>query len=335
MPTLHLLRYLYVWSTIVIGYNEFEKKQLVFVFMNRGEKLSFRNGNMIVRDSNGSIKFQSTCYRIFSLFIIGDFTITSGLIAQAHKYCFSILLMNSSLRAYGSFGFSAEGNTQLRNRQYTYASLNIAQRIIANKISSQSAVLKLQRYRGDYVNDVIRRMENYKANVYDAENIHELMGIEGAAARVYFSANFNNCKWESRKPRIKSDYINATLDIGYTLLFNYIENLLHLYGFDIYKGVMHQEFYQRKSLVCDLVEPFRPLIDWQIRKSISLGQCQEEHFDDSNGIKRLAWSRNKEYVLFLFQPLSANKEKIFTYIRDYYRAFAQDKAPSEYPWFEL
>ena len=51
------------------------------------------------------------------------------------------------------------------------------------------------------------------------------------------------------------------MDIGYTYLFNFIDALLRLYGFDTYLGFYHKEFYQRKSLVCDVVEPFRCIID--------------------------------------------------------------------------
>ena len=33
--------------------------------------------------------------------------------------------------------------------------------------------------------------------------------------------------WLGRKPRVKSDYINAILDIGYTYLFNFVECCLN------------------------------------------------------------------------------------------------------------
>ena len=56
-------------------------------------------------------------------------------------------------------------------------------------------------------------------------NYLEVMGIEGNAARVYFTRVFNNVKWNGRKPRIKNDYINVTLDIGYTMSVSYT----HLY----------------------------------------------------------------------------------------------------------
>ena len=95
--------------------------------------------------------------------------------------------------------------------------------------------------------------------------------------------------------------------------------MLNLYGFDTYYGVLHREFYMRKSLVCDLVEPFRPLIDWQVRKSINLGQIKEEHFNNVNGRFLLDIQYNKHYVKMLSKPLMDNKDRIFTYVQSYYR----------------
>ena len=48
---------------------DFEHKQIAFVFTTDGEKISFKNDNLIVTDKDGKIKHQSTCYRLFALFI--------------------------------------------------------------------------------------------------------------------------------------------------------------------------------------------------------------------------------------------------------------------------
>ena len=42
----------------MIGLSEFSKKQLVFVFACEGEKLSFKNDNVVVKDKDGKTKFQ-------------------------------------------------------------------------------------------------------------------------------------------------------------------------------------------------------------------------------------------------------------------------------------
>ena len=87
---------------------------------------------------------------------------------------------------------------------------------------------------------------------------------------------FEGLNWKGRKPRIKFDYINSSLDIGYTVLFTFIEVIANSFGFDIYVGVLHKQFYMRKSLICDFVEPFRTIIDEQVKKSINLKQIKEE-----------------------------------------------------------
>ena len=38
---------------------DFEKKQIVFVFANEGEKMGLSNGNLIVKDAEGNVKIQA------------------------------------------------------------------------------------------------------------------------------------------------------------------------------------------------------------------------------------------------------------------------------------
>ena len=89
----------------------------------------------------------------------------------------------------------------------------------------------------------------------------------------------------------------------------------------------------RKSLVCDLVEPFRVIIDFQVRKSINLGQFKEDDFNEVNGAYLLKWTANKKYISILTGALLERKSEIFLYIQSYYRAFMKSKPSSEFPIF--
>lgn len=124
---------------------DFEKKQIVFAFTCDGEKVSFRNDNLVVTDADGEIVHQSTCYRIFALFIVGHITITSGIIEKSRKFCFPIYLMTPSFRVIDIIGHRTEGNTRLRELQYKYDGLEIAKKLILNKIGNQCDTLSLQR----------------------------------------------------------------------------------------------------------------------------------------------------------------------------------------------
>lgn len=64
----------------MLNANDFNKKQIIFLIPKDGDKLTFSNDNIVVKDKNGKIKYQSTCYRLFMLCIVGNVSITSGLI---------------------------------------------------------------------------------------------------------------------------------------------------------------------------------------------------------------------------------------------------------------
>ena len=314
--------------------NDFCAKQIAFIFLGQGEKLSFRNDNLLILDKDKKIKYQITCYRIFALFIVGHFVLTSGLIQRSHKFGFPIYLMTNSLKLYESFGGQMDGNVLLRKAQYEYEGLSIGKHILSNKILVQRSVLNLQRKKDASLLNAIHLLADYNQRIHDYEGpLDGLLGYEGAAARLYFKHEFNNISWSARHPRIKPDYINATLDIGYTILFNFIDALLRLYGFDTYCGVLHRQFYMRKSLVCDIMEPFRPIIDYQIRKAINLNQCKETDFTEVNRQYLLQWKKNKDYVAFLLKAILDYKRDIFLYIQQYYRAFMKHKNPDEFPLF--
>ena len=65
---------------------------------------------------------------------------------------------------------------------------------------------------------------------------------------------------------------------------------------------MHTQFYMRKSLVCDIVEPFRVLIDHEVKKAINLKQIKEEDFIIINHQYRLKWDKSADYVKILMKP---------------------------------
>ena len=318
----------------MISNEDFENKQIVIINTQKGDKLSFLNDNIIVKNDN-NIKLQHSCYKTFAILILGDMSITTGLIKRAEKYDISIVLASKSLRIYRIINNYCDGNTLLIEKQFLYNSLDIGKHIIQNKIFNQKRNLQKIRNKSDYVKNTISVLQEYIEQVKAAKTRSEIMGYEGMAAKIYFKAFFNNIKWTKRVPRIKLDFINTTLDIGYTILFNYIDMLLSLYGFNLYRGVLHTQFYMRKSLVCDIVEPFRAVIESQIEKSISLKQFSENDFQIINDAYILKFENNTKYTKVFLEAINEYKKEIFIYIQSYYRAFMQEKRIEEYPFFEV
>ena len=267
--------------------------------------------------------------------VVGNISITSGLIQRSKKFGFSICLMSTTFKVYEVLGARMEGNTLLRRHQYEYSETDIGRKIEQNKIRNQAQTLRNMRKKSDYIKEGISMLDEM-AQALDAPlDYLEIMGIEGNAARVCFPRIFDNVRWNGRKPRIKNDYINVTLDIGYTMLFNIIDAILQVYGFDTYYGVFHKCFYMRKSLVCDIMEPMRPIIDYEVRKAINLGQCKVEDFEEYNQRWCLKYKSNPVYIQFLMNAILEYKDDIFLYVQRYYRYFMKMKSVEEIPIFLL
>ena len=144
---------------------DFKQKQIVFVFISYGEKFSFKNDNIIVKDSEGKIRHQSTCYKLFALYIVGHVTVTSGLLQRSERFGFTLIFMSHHLRVYGIWRSHTEGNFLLREKQYRYSSLDIATHIIKNKIENQNHLLRKVRNKDHSIRQSIERLDIFKENL--------------------------------------------------------------------------------------------------------------------------------------------------------------------------
>ena len=309
---------------------DFIAKKIIMVSPKDGDIISFKNDNIIVKDSNNTIKLQLSCYKLFAILIVGGFTITTGIVERSKRFGFSILLFTYSFKLYEIINFKMEGNTLLRKRQYTSQRRDeIGKQIIINKIENQRDMIKKIR-NIENTESILILDKNILNLVKNQFNNYEIMGIEGIASKVYFKKIFDNWDWKGRQPRVKRDKINLLLDIGYTILFNYIEAILNIYGFDIYVGNLHREFYKRKSLVCDIIEPFRPIVDYKIRKAYNLGQLNYE-YTENRGQYNINWEDSSKFVMLILEEIIQNRVVIFRYIQQYYRWIMKDKDIKEFP----
>ncbi|MDQ3072724.1 MAG: type V CRISPR-associated endonuclease Cas1 [Bacteroidota bacterium] len=314
---------------------DYKQKSIVVCFASEGQKIAFKNDNLIIKDAEENILLQATCHKIFSVWVVGHASITSGILQRSRKFAFSIYLLSYTHKPYGLWNSATEGNFLLRRKQYEYRGLDIARHIVRNKIENQAALLKSLRAKSPVMKAAIKKMEEYHLQTATALDLQTLLGMEGVSSRLFFSHWFGTMGWTARRPRVKHDYLNTTMDIGYTYLFNIVECMLNLYGFDVYQGIYHRCFYQRKSLVCDLVEPFRSIIDRQIRKAHGLGQLKKEDFDEHRGQYFLKPDKNKEYTRWMIASILVYKETIFSFVQEYYRAFIRGKPIEAYPVFKI
>ena len=98
---------------------DFKYKQLIVHFSGgSGERLRFRNDNIVIENAEGKIVLQHSCHRLFTLFIIGEISLSSVIIQKSSEFGFPIILMKSNLRVIARINASADGNTLLREKDY-------------------------------------------------------------------------------------------------------------------------------------------------------------------------------------------------------------------------
>jgi CRISPR-associated endonuclease Cas1 len=273
--------------------------------------------------------------KILAIFVVGHISITTPLIDKCTRFGIPLVVMKPNFRPVFFFSITAEANFLLRKKQYEYdkENLQIPKILVANKIKNQIRLLKKTRLKNESIQTAKEKCNQLLDLVCDALTYDSVMGLEGKAANLFFSAYFEPFDWKTRYPRAKPDPMNATLDIGYSILFNYIEAFTRIFGFDPYRGVYHQLWFKRKSLICDLVEPFRCLIDQQVRKAFNLNQCKREDFNLIKNEYILKREKNADYTKMFYEILIEQKNEVFKYMQQYYRCFMQQKNSADYPLF--
>ncbi len=160
-------------------------------------------------------------------------------------------------------------NVELRAHQYRIAdddaaSLPIARAIVVGKVRNQRTIIRRNaQFDAARAVDELARLTRAAGR---AGSTDLLLGLEGLAARAYFSSFGRLLRTElafdfdARLRRPPPDPVNALLSFLYGLLAKECLAALLGVGLDPYRGFYHQLHYGRPSLALDLAEEFRPLL---------------------------------------------------------------------------
>jgi CRISP-associated protein Cas1 len=241
--------------------------------------------------------------------------------------------MRQNLTYIDTIGASLNGNTLVRSKQYDLVrdemeTILLAREIVYDKIHNQEISLKKLRKSDPVLENTADKLHSYSTDACCTRDRERLLGVEGNAARYFFREYYREMNWMGRYPRTKRDINNTLLDMGYSFLSHFVESLLVLYGFDVYVGVYHQKFYERKSLVCDVMEPFRCIIDRAIRTAHNLGQIDPKDFYEKNGGYHLQPQSIQKYSRIFSRAILDYREPLYDYVRGLYRHIL---SPEDHP----
>lgn len=105
---------------------------------------------------------------------------------------------------------------------------------------------------------------NLLASYMEEIELNDSTNREGHAAKVYF-----NAVWGLDFTRRNDDFVNGALNYGYAILLACFNRVLTSKGYLTQLGIWHKNEFNEFNLACDLMEPFRILIDrivFQINK---------------------------------------------------------------------
>ena len=231
-----------------------------------------KTGDRLLVEKDEEILLDVPCEKIDAVLIFGNVQVTTQSIRELFEHGVELAILTRTGRLVGQITSPATKNIELRIEQFRKYwddsfRTTLARIIVRGKILNGVNLLRAFSYNHPDINltPVVEGMQSALSTIDGAANINTLMGIEGSAARVYFSGFgkmiLGEFVFEGRKKHPAPDPVNALLSFGYTLFFNEILSLLDGLGFDPYLGYFHNVEYGRASLASDLVEEFRASAD--------------------------------------------------------------------------
>ena len=232
-----------------------------------GARLTKRGGRIVLKEKGVEVSSRRLL-DVAHIAVFGNVDIGSALLRECFSQGIPVLWLTTSGWFSGAAFGPAANAVALRMRQYRAAALgrpDIAAAMIAGKIRNQRTLLR--RHGDENVAAALAQLAALAQQAAAARTVESLLGVEGTAARIYFSrfgsilhGDGTTFDFESRNRRPARDPVNAVLSFVYALLLRDVVIGLHAAGLDPYVGVLHRPRFGRPSLALDLMEELRPLV---------------------------------------------------------------------------
>ena len=220
------------------------------VVISKPAKLDLRLGFMVVRSSDDTVKIHIS---EISVVIIETTmcSVTTALISELVKNKIKVIFCDEKQNPHAELLslYGCHDSSLKIKRQIQWESLNkqsVWTEIVAQKIKKQAENLShFGLKEAELLHEYLQQLE-----FNDASN------REGHAAKVYFNALFG-------KSFTRSDDtpVNAALNYGYSILLSCFNREVVNNGYLTQLGLFHDNMFNPFNLSCDLMEPFRPIVD--------------------------------------------------------------------------
>lgn len=255
-----------------------------------GELLVFKAGRD--RGKVGEVRLID----ISQLCVFGNVQISTQAIRELCSRGISICYFSRNGWFYGMTQGHSSKNVALRMNQYSVCtdpvkSLEIARCMINGKIKNSRTIIR--RNHPDKPLSTLKELASLSRRAKQAQGAGELLGIEGLAARNYFSVFQELFKgpekelgfqFTERNKRPPGDPVNAMLSYVYAILVKDLTVTLNSVGMDPCLGVFHRPRYGKPALALDLAEEFRSIAgDSVVLSLINNREVERSDFIERHG----------------------------------------------------
>lgn len=227
-----------------------------------------KDGGRLILEVDGEKLDSRRMIDVSQLAVFGNATVTAAALRACLERDIPVLWFTHGGWLVGHAAPHGGSWVQRRLAQYAAhmaADASVPAAMVSGKIRNQRTMLR-RLARPDPT--VLRDLAALARKASDAVSIESLIGIEGAAARTYFTHFDSMLKtgaassfaFTGRNRRPALDPVNATLSFSYGLLVRDCTAALVAAGLDPQVGLLHRPQFGRPSLALDLAEEFRPLV---------------------------------------------------------------------------
>lgn len=269
-----------------------------------------KHGELLQIKSKGEKIDEVRLLDMTQLCLFGNIQVTTQTIQELLSREIPICYYSHGGFFYGLTQGLGHKNIDLRRHQFRVAegdrALDLARAFIRGKILNGRTLLR--RNHPSLSDGVLSGLSILSGKVVKAGSTETLLGLEGAAARLYF-ANFAGLlkprggfeagffDFQSRNRRPPRDAVNALLSFAYSILVKDLTVVLSAVGFDPYLGFYHSPRYGRPALALDLMEEFRPLIaDSVVIGVVNNGEIGSEDFIARAGAVALTKTGRRKFL---------------------------------------
>ena len=303
------------------------KKLLNVFYITSPEAYLALDGQNLVIKKERETSLSIPLHNLENIVCFGYQGASPALMGACAEHQIGLCFLTPQGRFLGRVSGKVQGNVLLRKKQYQISdneaeSVKIAANFLTGKIINGKRVIKrcvrdhAYLVNVDHLQEHAAQLQEAAESLPEHQSIADLMGVEGAAARIYFSVfdemilhQKESFYFRERSRRPPLDNVNALLSFLYTILANEVTSALETVGLDPYVGFLHQDRPGRPSLALDLMEELRPVfVDRLVLSLINRKQIDKNGFvqkengsvlmdDDTRKVVLNAWQDRKKEII--------------------------------------